>query len=83
MYSPLNVGTKNALGFDQAARTVACMAHTLQLSEVKLADLSRVRFYVVAPESQIQTGAFNGPMNPSSILARIDERISQFSGPLA
>ena len=80
MYSPLSSRTKNAAGYDQAARTVACMAYTLKQLGGERAKSVCVKFHVVAPRLQIDNGLFTAVMKPDSIRARIEERISQFVG---
>ena len=83
MYSPLSSRTKNAPGFDQAARNVACIAYTLQRAfrkPEKIKNMSKVGFYVIAPQSQIDSGLFDAPMSSKSIRSRVSERIQQFTG---
>lgn len=80
MYSPLSSGTKHAPGYDQVARTVACMAYTLQRGERKPANVAEIGFYVLAPDQQIRSGIFDVAMTDRSIRERIEDRIQQFSG---
>jgi hypothetical protein len=80
MYSPLSARTRNAPGYDQAARTVACMARALQMAGRPPRSFERIIFHVVAPQLQIDNGLFAAVMQPDSIRARIEERISQFTG---
>jgi len=80
MYSPLSSRTKNAPGYDQAARNVACMAHALQQAQQRPDAFDAIRFFVIAPESQIHSGLFEAPMSPESIRSRVAERIQQFTG---
>ncbi len=49
MFSNLSRGTKNALEYNQAARNVACMAHTIEKSGIRVGDLKSVGFFVIAP----------------------------------
>jgi len=81
MYSPLSAGIKHARGYDQAARTVACMAYTLQQTGRPPDQFDCIGFYVVAPEEEIRSGIFDAPMAVASIRCRIEERIQQFIGP--
>ncbi len=80
MYSPLSGGTRHAPGFDQAARTVACMAYALQSAGRHPKDVKRLGFYVVAPQQQISGSIFDLQMTAESIRARIEDRIRDFSG---
>ena len=58
MSSKLSSGTKNASGYDQAARNVACMAETLRSAGNKPGQMKRLAFYVTAPQNQIENGVF-------------------------
>jgi hypothetical protein len=78
MFSPLSAGTKKAPFYDQAARTVACMASTLEQSRKQVGDLESLGFYVVAPESQIQRGVFDEQMTRESIERKVLQRIGQY-----
>jgi hypothetical protein len=49
MFSNLARGTKNASQYDQAARNVACMAHTIAQSGIQVHQLRSVGFFVIAP----------------------------------
>lgn len=80
MYSALSASTKNAPGYDQAARNVACIAETLRRAGCRPESMSAIGFYVIAPKSQIDSGLFEGPMSAQSIRLRVAERIQQFNG---
>ena len=55
--APLSKGTANAPYFDQAARSVACMAECLARADLAPAALERLDFIVLAPEESIQKKA--------------------------
>lgn len=78
--SSLSSNTRNAPGFDQAARNVACIARTLELAGRHPDQMETLGFYVVAPQISIDAGLFAGPMSPDSIGLRVKERIEQFTG---
>lgn len=80
MYSPLRAGTKNAPGYNQAARNVACIAETLRRAGRKAMEMTTVGFYVIAPQLQIDNGLFDRLMTPCSIRSRVEERIQQYKG---
>lgn len=80
MYSALSSGTKNAPGYDQAARNVACMAETFRRAGCRPDSTPVVGFYVVAPQTQIDGGLFSRLMTADSIRSRVAERIQQYSG---
>lgn len=54
MFSNLSSGTTHAPGYNQAARTVACMAKTIELSGIPLDNLDSVGFFVVAPNREMR-----------------------------
>ncbi len=75
IYSHLSRGTTRAPDYDQAARTVACMAETLKRAGRDLSEYASLGYYVFAPESQIRLGVFESAMRRESIAAKIAERV--------
>lgn len=82
MFSGLSRGVTRAPGFDQAARTVACMAEALSRAGRQPASLQRPGFYVLAPESQIGSGMFDAAINVGSIQAKVAQRVGAYEGAL-
>lgn len=80
VFSKLSKRTTNAPGFDQAARTVACMAELLRRSGRAVDHWKSLAFCVLAPASQIQTGVFKEKLDKGAIAARIADRISSYGG---
>ncbi len=82
MFSKLSKGVKAADWYDQAVRNVACMAQTLARSGIKPcnAALTRVGFWVIAPQSQLDRGLFSTEMAAASMRGKIQRRIGQFTG---
>jgi hypothetical protein len=78
--SALSPGVSNAGHYDQAARTVACMAWMLAAASVSPTDLERLAFYVVAPRSQIETNVFSDLVTKASIRAKVELRVAQYAG---
>jgi len=78
MYSSLSKGTKNAPFYDQAARTVACMATTIERAQKLADDLESIGFYVVAPNDRINQGIFSKHMNKSSITEKVWRRVEAY-----
>jgi len=78
--SPLSSGTRNAPYYDQAARNVACMTETLRLSNRSPAEMSDLAFYVLAPEERILAGAYDKEIDPRSIRAKVERRVSDYGG---
>lgn len=80
MFATLSKGTKNAHDFDQAARSIACMAETLRRANLSVDKLASVGFYVVAPEAQISIGLFTELVRVESVRRKIGARIEQYDG---
>ena len=80
MFSKLSAGVSHARYFDQAARTVACMAEVLRRANVRPDDLAKFGFYVLAPQSQISLGIFDRQITKESIQAKVKQRVSEYHG---
>jgi hypothetical protein len=80
MFSRLASGVKNAKYFDQAARTVACVAEVLKRADRHPIDLSRLGFYVLAPQSQIASGKFDREMDCDSMRQKVEQRVEEYAG---
>ena len=80
MLSPLSEGLRNSPDYDQAARTVACMAYTIEVSKVNISNVKDIGFYVVAPRRQIIKGVFAEHLKPLSIKGKVEERIEAYRG---
>jgi hypothetical protein len=80
LYAPLSPGTKNAPGYDQVARTVACMANTLHRAGLTPDTFEDLRFGLLVPAETISDGGFP-ELNADSIRQKIDARINQFGTP--
>lgn len=78
MFSHLSKDTKNAKDYDQAARTMACIAWAIALSNRSVNDFESLGFYVIAPHEQIAGGIFSSQVNKSSIGEKVKLRISAY-----
>ena len=78
LYSPLSAGTTHARWYDQAARNVACMAFVASKAFESLDQLSAFGFYVIAPESQIESGLFEKEIDKASIRAKVSKRVEVY-----
>jgi hypothetical protein len=76
--STLSAGTKNAPSYDQAARNVACIAFMLGEASVKPESLSRLAFYVLAPQKQIDSGIFGALVSKESIRSKVAARVASY-----
>ena len=80
MLSKLSPGTKNAPGYDQAARTVGCIAETLKRADIELQQMESLAFFVVAPQNQIDNGVFGDLVTKASIRQRVQNRVDAYRG---
>jgi len=76
--SKLSPGVKNAPGFDQAARSVACVAHILSIAGVRPEQMPGLGFFVVAPASQIARDNFSNELRKDSIRRKVEVRVAQY-----
>jgi hypothetical protein len=79
MFSPLAANTGNATYWDQAARTVACVAETLRLADRSPSDLFHLGFCVLAPQSKIDKDVFVERMSRDSIRLKVERRVREYT----
>lgn len=80
--APLPTGTRNAPGFDQAARNVACMAEVLRRASLHPSRLDHRSFVVLAPEKSVLAGTFSDEMDRDGMGEKILDRVSAYDGEL-
>ncbi len=78
LYALLSSNVKNAPFYDQAARTVACMAEILRRANRCPQNFQWLGFYVMAPQSQIDQGLFKADLDKDHIKTTIARRIAQY-----
>jgi len=78
MFSLLSRRVTHAEYYDQAARTVACMAEVLNRADRHPSHLTHLGFYVVAPQSKIAEGVFAKEMTKESIGEKVKRRVSDY-----
>ena len=76
--SKLASGIKNAPGYDQAARNVACMGHIMAQAGCRPETTETLGFFVVAPASQIERGVFGSQLNKESIEQKVSQRVADY-----
>jgi hypothetical protein len=81
MFSKLSPGVTNARYFNQAARSVACIAETICRAQIPPSSFEKIGFFVVAPESQIKSSVFADSLVPKKILDIVDRRVSEYQEP--
>ena len=80
IFSGLSSGVTNAKYYDQAARTVACVAEVLRRADRRPSNLSHLCFYVLAPRSQIDAGKFGVDLERGSIRRKVERRVAGYAG---
>lgn len=80
--SPLAAGVAHAEYFDQAARTVACMAEAIKRAGREPSSFNRLGFIVLAPKDSIEKGVFSEEMDSGSIRSKVHKRTSAYGGEL-
>jgi hypothetical protein len=81
VFSKLKEGTTNVPKYDQAARTVACMAEVLRRAGRPIDEYETLGFFVLAPKQQIEAGVFQSQMNAQHLDEAISQRISPYPTP--
>lgn len=80
MFSKLSRGVKNASYYDQAARTVACIAELFCRAGLSPSDEFHVAFCLLAPRSQIDARVFATEMDRQSMRAKVERRVEEYGG---
>jgi hypothetical protein len=80
LFNRLSSGVKNAPFFDQAARTVACMAEVLRRSDRAPALMDDLSFLILAPQNRIDDGVFARDTAIDAIRAKTRRRVAQYPG---
>jgi hypothetical protein len=80
MYSGLSKGVAHAKYYDQAARSVACMAEVLRRADREPKSFTQLGFYVLAPKDQIVSRTFSRHLDKQSIRDKVSRRISAYEG---
>ena|GEM_PF-180146 len=78
--SGLSMGTRNVPWYDQAARSVACMAEALAEPRcgTRPGRLQTLGFHVVAPRERLATGIVAQHLQKDGIRAKVEHRVKQY-----
>ena len=79
MSSEFSAGVTNAKYFNQAARTVACMAEVSRRAGIAPKLFDNVAFYVIAPEEKI--GTFAEYLDIQSMQKVVFQRVKEYNEP--
>jgi hypothetical protein len=80
MFSKLSNGTTKAPTYDQAARSVGCIAHMLSQLGRPVESIPSLGFFVFAPKSEINHPGLQGKMQRESIRKALVERVDSYRG---
>ena len=80
LYSGLSKGVTNAKYYDQAARSVACIAEVFRLAGQQPISVNQLGFYVLAPKDQIKSRTFSRHLDKQFIKNKVNRRISSYDG---
>ncbi len=78
--SGLSLSVKHAQGFDQAARSIACMAEALRLAKRPPRAVNRLAFFVLAPRSEVSKGVLKELLNPAGVDTTVRARVQDYKG---
>ena len=80
MFSRLSSGVKNAPWYDQAARTVACMAEILRRADRHPMELDDLSYCLIAPRRRIDDSVFADELTRGAILRKVRRRVEDYAG---
>lgn len=78
IFSTLRKSVKNAKDYNQAARSIGCMAESLSRCGKPAEQWKSLGFYLFAPKSQIDRGVFGSAIEGESIRDVIQGRVSSY-----
>ena len=81
LYSPLSSRVTNASYFDQAARSVACIAEVLFKANRRPEGLPSLGFFLIAPSDQIARNLFKDELSKESIKTKVLRRVAAYTPP--
>ena len=80
LFNRLSPGIKNAPDFDQAARSVACLAEVLRRADRDPSKLDDLSFLILAPRARIDDGVFARDTAIGSIRRKVRGRVEAYEG---
>jgi hypothetical protein len=78
IFSRLSLGVGNAPYYDQAARTVGCIAEVLRRANRPPTAMTEIAFHVIAPRPRIQAAVFSTEVNPQSVEGKVRRRVGEY-----
>jgi hypothetical protein len=80
LFARLSAGVRNAPYYDQAARSVACVAETLRRAERSPEELEDLAFIVLAPQARLDDGIFEWDLALDAIRGKVRRRVESYAG---
>jgi hypothetical protein len=80
LFARLSAGVRNAPYYDQAARSVACIAETLHRAERAPEEMDELAFLVLAPQARLDDGIFEWEIAPEAIRRKVRRRVEDYAG---
>ncbi len=80
LFNRLSSGVKNAPYFDQAARTVACIAEILRRAGREPGAMDDLAFLIIAPQARVDDGIFAGDTTLDAIRRKVRRRTEEYNG---
>ena len=75
LFARLSAGVRNAPYYDQAARSVACIAETLRRVDRRPDDMEELAFIVLAPQARLDDGIFEWDLALEAIRRKVRRRV--------
>jgi hypothetical protein len=80
LFNRLSAGVKNAPYYDQAARSIACVAETLRRAGRDPEGMDNLAFLIIAPQARIDDGVFVWDTAPDAIGRKVHRRVEDYAG---
>jgi hypothetical protein len=80
LFNRLSAGVKNAPYYDQAARSVACVAEVLRRAGRDPELMDDLGFLVLAPQARIDDGVFAWDASADAIRRKVRRRVEDYAG---
>ena len=80
LFARFSAGVRNAPYYDQAARTIACMAETLRRAEIAPDDMTDLAFILLAPQARLDDGIFAWDLAPDAVRRKVRRRVEDYAG---
>jgi len=80
LFARLSTGVKNAPYFDQAARSVACIAEVLRRAGRSPGSMDDLGLLILAPQARVDDGVFAWDAAPEAIRRKVRRRVEDYAG---